>query len=68
MDIGVYDDYDNYEEVEFIAKSDKRYIVLVIYDIVAKRETAWSNAWKDMESVCRSRHLRRICPRRNMNS
>ena len=38
MDIGVYDDYDNYEEVEFIAKSDKRYIVLVIYDIVDNKK------------------------------
>lgn len=41
MDIGVYDDYDgydDYEEVEFVAKSDKRYIVLVIYDIVDNKK------------------------------
>ena len=28
------DGYDDYEEEEFVAKSDRRYIVLVIYDIV----------------------------------
>ena len=38
MDIGVYDDYEDYEEVEFVAKSDKRYIVLVIYDIVDNKK------------------------------
>lgn len=28
------DEYEDYEEEEFVAKSDRRYIVLIIYDIV----------------------------------
>lgn len=37
------DEYEDYEEEEFVAKSDRRYIVLIIYDIVDNKYNGYQN-------------------------
>ena len=64
MDIGVYDDYEDYEEVEFVAKSDKRYIVLVIYDIVDnKRRNRMVKCLERYGVRVQKSAFGRICPK-----